>query len=374
MNAQRVIGVVSLLALGSLIGGCASVQVTPVSVAQESDPAIAGVRFFQPEPYLLVTQLPARPMGPMPGIMPKLMPGMMPGMQPRMGPGMGPNMGQPMIKPSAGRWDRRSHAKAMMSKHRGLKNMKHHNAPADMPNDVSRYHRDMTAMMDGHNWHGPTQRGRAMGKAKPPMPMMALRMPPQPPTYELQIIYLPDYSHPYVANIQGGFGRSANSLILANGWELLGINVKGRITQAKPIRAITAAPAMPPHPRMMMRRTKPGMMPKMNMVPDRSGWHKKAGAKAVRNWRSKPGWKQGQNMTVHPMIMPGPAALALGLHPGLYAFVFNPRTGKLEGLRPVRLLKAYHQPDRWGMMYTKHRPWNSPSEKPGATPAGDTGK
>ncbi len=52
MNAQRVIGVTSLLPIGGLIRGYASVQVREVSVAQVNDPAIARIWFFQPQPYL----------------------------------------------------------------------------------------------------------------------------------------------------------------------------------------------------------------------------------------------------------------------------------------------------------------------------------
>ena len=365
MNAQRVIRVFSLLALGGLVGGCASVQVRPVSVAQVNDPAIAGVRFFQPEPYLLVTQMPARPTPPMPMMMAM--------MHPPKGPGHGPNHGQPTMMPPAGRWDGQQHNKPMMGKHRGPKDMENHNAPADMPHHAAGDHHDMGAMMGDRGRQGPMHRGHGMARPRPPMPMMGGRMrtrPPQPPTYELQIIYLPDYSHPYVANIQGGLGHSPNSLVLANGWELLGVNVKGKVTQAKPIRAITAAPAMPPHPRMMMHHPMPGM----GMAPGRNGLHKKPGKHAVHNWNPKRAWRQRHNMMMHRMMMPGRAAMAMGLHPGLYAFVFNAKTGKLEGLRLVRLLKAHHQHGCMGMMKWNHGPRHAHHAMPAAAPATDSGK
>lgn len=369
MNAQRVIRVFSLLALGGLVGGCASIKVTPVSVAQVNDPAIAGVRFFQPEPYLLVTQMSARPTPPMPMMMAMR--------HPPMGPGHGPDHGQATMMPPAGRWDGQQHNKPMMGKHHGPKDMENHNAPADMPHHAAGGHDDMGAMMGDRGGHGPMRRGHGMARPRPPMPKMAGRMrgrPPQPPTYELQIIYLPDYSHPYVANIQDGLGHSPNSLVLANGWELLGVNVKGKVTQAKPIRAITAAPAMPPHPRMMMHHPMPGMMPGMGMAPGRHGQHKKPGNHAVQNWNPKKAWQQRHNMMMHPMMMPGRAAMAMGLHPGLYAFVFNAKTGKLEGLRLVRLLKGRHQHGRMGMMKWNHGPWHAHHAMPAAAPATDSGK
>lgn len=163
----------------------------------------------------------------------------------------------------------------------------------------------------------------------------------QPRIYELQIIYLPDYSHPYVANIHGGLGRSPNSLVLANGWELLAVNAEGKVTQAKPIRAVSAASAVRPEQPMMMHHPMPAMMQKMGMTHGRHGQAKRGSKHAMHNGNLKRGRRHGHSMMPHPMFMPGRAVMAMGLHPGLYAFVFNAKTGNLEGLRLVPMLQGH---------------------------------
>ncbi len=342
MNARRFIGFFSLLTMGGLVGGCASVQVRPVSVAQVNDPAIAGIRFFQPQPYLWVTQMPSTPASAMP------MAGR-PGMGQPMKPGQGPMM------PPGARWNK-SHHGMPMSGMGGNAGSKDQNPSNGMSRHADHAQHPMHETMASHGQQGTMHQGPRMAGRRPPMPMMAGRMRPNGPPqsiYELQIIYLPDYSHPYVANIHGGIGYSPNSLILANGWQLLAVNVKGKVAQAKALRALTAMPAMTPHQPGMLHHPMPGMMGNMGMEHRRLG-HANTGSKHPMHHRNlqqtKQTWRRGHRMMPHPMFMPGRAAMAMGLHPGLYAFVFNAKTGKLQGLRMVRMLKEHPGHQYNGMM------------------------
>ena len=253
------IGLAALL-LGGVVGGCASVQVHPVAVAQLNNPSIKGVRFFQPAPYLLVTEVPAMAPGPHP-------------MMPPLGKG----------------------------EHRAWK---HHHK-----------------MMRCHP-----------GKRPMPPHLSAQNV------YCLQIIYLPDYSHPYVADITGGFGHTANSIALSNGWELLGINTHGKIVPAQPIRAMTAVPAMHgPHPMQMKKWHK--------------GWKHHRGMGPIGRRDMKQRMKRRM---MHRMMMSRHAAKAMGLKPGLYQFVFNARTGKLEGLKLVHLMHPGMKHHGWKRRHGKH--------------------
>ncbi len=305
MSARKIAGVLSLLALGVLVGGCASVQVKPVSVAQVNDPAIAGVRFFQPQPYLLVTEMPSHPMPPMRMLM------------------MQGGMPHPMACRSESRLHGDMHH--MMKAHHGMAGM---NAPAGQHKDRMMPGRRSDAIHDGK----PMFMGRPVMAKMAHMAMMARMMRaahPQQRIFKLEIIYLPDYSRPYVANIQGGLGHSPNSILLANGWELLGLNVKGHVTPSRPIQAITAVPTMP-HAGMMMHGNAMWQHGK-------HAWHKPT-ADNAHPW----GQRRSHGMMHHPMMLPRHAAMAMGLHPGLYRFVFSAKTGKLEGLRCIRLLKPHH--------------------------------
>ncbi len=380
MNARRVIGVVALLAVGGIVGGCASVQVKPVSVAQVNDPAISGVRFFQPQPYLLVTEMPTRPTPPMP-----MMGGMMrpPMGSMRGGPNSCPMMPQRSGGPQCGP------GQPMSDRHSGMNGPEGHGHASDMAQKGHHHDMNMAGMMGQPGHHGnmmKNSRNGPMGAGGPmmghdrnhPRPMrnrMMHRMVPPPPqqVFELQIIYLPDYSHPYVANIKGGLGRSANSIILANGWELLALNVKGHVTEPRPVHAISAAPAMPPHGGMMRRGPMGAMMPGCDMNSGKPGHHKKA-QRDGKHW----GWHGPRgdhgNMMMHPMMMPRHAAMAMGLQPGLYRFVFNAKTGKLNGLRRVKLLKPHHWNNPEGMMKwknSKHHDHDSmPMKSSASDPAG----
>lgn len=346
MQARRIIKVGVLLALGGLVGGCASVQIKPIAVSQVNDPDIAGVRFFQPQPYLLVTQMPSMPAPPEPMMR-----------QGIMGPPMEPMKGRmscPMMWRSPGGL-RHGLCKPMM-------NSQNMNRPNHRPGDMVRKpltkNHGMACMIDrkgasgmhGHRMMGghqycQIQPGRMLG-LKPPTPGMPMpvwkmrRLPPPQRIFKLQIIYLPDYSHPYVADIQGGLGHSSNSLVLANGWELLGLNVKGSVAQSKPITAITVAPAQ----------------------------------RKEKKWTShhKP-WGHGGMM--HPMLMPRHTAMAMGLRPGLYRFVYNAKTGKLAGLRRIRLLKPHHWHGMMSMMKWKKSNRHEPHPMlPAAVPAKGSGK
>lgn len=369
MNARRVIEVVVLLSVGGLVGGCASVQVKPVSVAQVNDPAIAGVRFFQPQPYLLITEMPARPTPPMP----MMGQGMM---RPPMGPMGGPNSCPMMYQPSGG--PQHGPGKSMMERHNGMKGPGGQRDAGDM--QQTGHHHDMAGMMgqhgqpghhgsmmmEGHK-HGPKGLGGPMmgHNRTHAMPMrngMMHRMAPQQQRiFEMRIIYLPDYSHPYVANIKGGLGRSPNSIILANGWELLALNIKGHVAEPRPIHAMSAAPAMP-QGGMMMHHRKLKMMADRDMNHSKPGQHKKA-HRDGKHW-GQHGPRGGHGMMMHPMMMPRHAAMAMGLQPGLYRFVFNAKTGKLEGLRHVRLLKAHHWHGHGGMMKSKKSKRHGHDSKP----------
>ncbi|MGC8624150.1 MAG: hypothetical protein ACP5I8_01380 [Phycisphaerae bacterium] len=294
MHARQIIGVIVSLTLGGLIGGCASVQVKPVSVTQVNDPAIVGVRFFQPQPYLLVTEMPSMPTPPKPMLLHGLM-------RLPIGP-MNGRMSCPMMRPRGG--PQHGVGKPMM-KWQGMNRPGRRHGTAMGP--VSKRH-GMAGMM-------------ALGEMR--------HLPPQQRVFKLQIIYLPDYSHPYVAVIQGGLGHSPNSLVLANGWELLGLNVKGPVAQSRPIHAITAAPAL----------------------------------------------RQVHGRMTHPMLMPLHAAMAMGLQPGLYRFIFNAKNGKLEGLRRIGLLKPHHWRRPMGMMKWKNSNRLEPHPmQSAATPMKESGK
>ena len=97
----------------------------------------------------------------------------------------------------------------------------------------------------------------------------------------------------------------------------------------------------------------------------------------------------GRQGMMHRMLMPRHTARAIGLKPGLYQFVFNAKTGKLEGLRPVRLMHPKHHGWMKGNMHGRmmgHGMWKhgkhgkhygmwhthgmkKPTAKPVATPA-----
>ena len=305
----------SLTCSVGLIGGCASVSVHPVSVADANNPAVSGIRFYQSTPYLLVTEMPT----PMHVLIKRNGPGMPPA-----GPGM------------------------------AMRGRMEHQHWGHGGNRAEHHHRDGRRMMP--KWRGgPTMIHRR------PMPAMPMAMARPQHVMMLQIIYLPDFSKPYVANFNNPFSRGKNSIVLANGWELMGINVKGHIKEPPPIRAITASPAHPPramHPMMMgpmgMRR---GGMGPMGMMPGhppfnhmkRKGRH---GPMIMRGMMPRPGMRF---MRRRGMMMPWRAAMAMGLKPGLYQFVYSPKTGQLLGLRAVRILPGMMP---FGPRMPFHPMWN----------------
>ncbi len=279
MQKMKWLILASLTCSVGLIGGCASVSVHPVSVADANNPAVSGIRFYQSSPYLLVTEMPT----PMHVLIQRHGPGMPPG-----GPGM-----------------------AM----RGRMEHQHWGHEDDR---AEHHHRDGRRMMP--KWRG--RHGGPMGHRRPMPPMkMAITRPQH--MMMLQIIYLPDFSKPFVANFNNPFSRGKNSIVLANGWELMGINVKGHVKEPPPIRAVTALPMHPPHP------LAPMMMRAMGMRHGRMGPMRKM--KMMR----RPGMRFNRR---HAMMMWRRAAMAMGIKPGLYQFVYSPKTGQLIGLRAVRIL------------------------------------
>ena len=338
MQVRKILGLAALALLGGLVGGCSTVQVHPVSVAQANNSSISGVRFFQPAPYLLVTQMPTPPHPMM------FMAG--PGPHGPMAMRGGPKRGH-------GDFHGRHHAD------RG-------------PHGRRRPHGRMKP-------HGPMMNHWGHGQPMPP-PMMA-----QQRVLCLQIIYLPDYSHPYVADLKGGLGHSKNSIVLANGWELLGINAKGHLTEPPPVRAITAQPMMPP---MMPPVGGPMQGP---MAWHHQGW-KHHGKAMMHNRHGRHGGnkmsRKGMHgrwmnhnpmmrhmMRMHRMMMSRQAAMAMGLHPGLYRFVFNAKTGRLECLQPVKFMTLHHHGHFCSWKF--HKKWHKKmpqGHKARAYPAAATGK
>jgi hypothetical protein len=202
-----------------------------------------------------------------------------------------------------------------------------------------------------------------------PMPMMVRKAAAQR-MLMLQIIYLPDFSKPYVAKFNNPFSHHKNSILLANGWELMGINVKGHLKEPPPIRAIDALPSggppgglmRPGHPMMgpgglafsPMGGRKPGMMGGLHhghMGPmhghgmmhgmRRGMMHRPA--MLINRW--------------HHMMMARRAAMMMGLTPGLYQFIYSPKTGALIGLRRVRILPGM-APFGPPMMMMHHPMWH----------------
>ena len=298
----------SLACSAGFLGGCASVSVHPVSVADANNPAVSGIRFYQSTPYLLVTEMPT----PMRAMMQRNGPGM-----PSGGPGMamrGPNQrGGPMGNNHWGHGN--DHAEPQHSN--GHRMMPERHGPPGGPGMV---------------WRRPM----------PPMPGPMAR--PQR-VMLLQIIYLPDFSRPYVANFNNPFSRGKNSIVLANGWELMGINVKGRIQPPPPVRALMASPMPPPHPMhpmmmgaMGMQHGRMGQMRGMmpgHPLPSSMRCKGRYAPTIMRKKMLRPGMRFNR---WHGMMMRRRAAMAMGLKPGLYQFVYSPKTGQLLGLRAVRIL------------------------------------
>lgn len=321
MQIGKVLGLASMVIMGGLVGGCSTVQVHPVTVAQVNNPAISGVRFFQPAPYLLVTQLPMHPQ---------------PMMMIRNGPG--PRGPQGRHGPMAMRdgWKHgHGHFHAMHQKKRGPHGKREHGRMKH---------------------HGPWMMPPMAGHPMPPM------MAPQR-VLCLQIIYLPDYSHPYVADLTGGLGHSKNSIVLANGWELLGINAKGHLTEPPPVRAITAMSGPmggPMHGPMAWQHQ--GMAGRPHMMHGRHGrkmaHHRpmmgRGGMKHHPMNHKRMMWRMRM---MHRMMMSRQAAMAMGLHPGLYRFVFNAKTGQLKCLVPVKFMRMAHHGHFHGG-WKAHKKWN----------------
>jgi hypothetical protein len=342
MQLRKILGLVSIAIFGGLMGGCSTVQVHPVSVAQANNPSISGVRFFEPMPYLLVTQMPMHP--------------------------------QPMMLMRTG-----PHPQGM-SGHRGpmamRKGWKHGHGPFHGRHFANRGpHGKLNRMKK----HGPMMNRWMGGHPMPPqMPMMA-----QQRVLCLQIIYLPDYSHPYVADLKGGLGHSKNSIVLANGWELLGINAQGHLTEPPPVRGITAMPMMAPmmplmggpmqgpmawkhHGKSMMHGRHAGKMGRKNMH-HRAMNHQQMMHRMMKMHRMM----MRRMMMMHRIMMSRQAAMAIGLHPGLYRFVFNAKTGRLECLQPVKFMTLHHHGHfRGGWKFHKkwnkkwHKKWTKPMAKP----------
>ncbi len=353
MQLRKILGLASIALVGGLIGGCSTVQVHPVSVAQANNPSISGVRFFEPMPYLLVTQMPMHP--------------------------------QPMMLMRAG-----PHPQGMpghrgpMAMHKGWKHG-HGRHFADRDHHGKGPH----GKLADRKPHGPMMKRWMGGHPMPPqMPMMA-----QQRVLCLQIIYLPDYSHPYVADLKGGLCHSKNSIVLANGWELLGINAKGHLTEPPPVRAITAVPMMAPMMPGMMGRMMPAGGPMQGpMAWNQHSW--KHHGKPMMNGRHA--GKMGRNnmhhramnhnqmvhhmmkmhrmmmrrmMMMHRIMMSRQAAMAIGLHPGLYRFVFNAKTGRLECLQPVKFMMLHHH-GHFHHGWKAHKKWNKKKwHKPMTAPA-----
>ena len=333
MQVRKLLGLASIALLGGLVGGCSTVQVHPVSVAQANNPSISGVRFFQPAPYLLVTQMPTHP-------------------QPMMLMMAGPHPHGPMAMrwgPKRRHGDFHGRHPADRDSHRHAPNRKHGRMKHQRPM--------MGRWMNGHSM------------PPPPPPMMA-----QQRLLCLQIIYLPDYSHPYVANLKGGLGHSKNSIVLANGWELLGINAKGHLTEPPPVRAITALPMMPP-----MGGPMPGPMAWKHHAWKHHGW-KHHGKPMMHGRQARKMDRHGMHrrwmnhnlmmrhmMMMHRMMMSRQAAMAMGLHPGLYRFVFNAKTGRLECLQPVKFM-AWHHHGHFHGGWKHHKKWHKKLPKVGNKP------
>lgn len=305
MHRMKLLAMASLLGAAGLMGGCASVSVHPVSVADASNPSVNGIRFYQSTPYLLVTEMPTPPH--------VMFPRGRPGMRPQ-----GPRM-------------------AMSG--RGMP-MMHGHRPEAMHGGPQRWR---------HEPHG------RMGMRHPMMPMMPMTAAQR--MMMLQIIYLPDFSKPYVADFNDAFSHKKNSILLANGWELMGLNVKGHITEPPPIRAIDAVPIAGPLGRPMLRQCPMGPMrgnghrlgpmhPMGGM--GRGMMHGKhglphGGHKMCVNPGMMGGMMHRPAMRInrlHRMMMARRAAMMMGLAPGLYQFIYSPKTGQLIGLRRVRILPS----------------------------------
>jgi hypothetical protein len=321
VHRSKTLVMVSLLGVSGLMGGCAAVSVHPVSVADANNPSVSGIRFYQPTPYLLVTELPSRP---------QVM--VHPGPMGMAGMAMAGPKGMAMHRPMSGPMRHRDHGPDMGRDH-GMRG--HHPMPPGR-----------------HGWHGGPQGRKGMMHAMMPMPpmhpMMIARKAQR--VMMLQIIYLPDFSKPYVLNINNALSHHNNSIVLANGWELLGVNVKGHLAEPPPIRAIDAVPGGKPmgpgHP-----------MPRMMRRPGRWGhpMHGMQRKNAKRGMRG-PGMMRGMMhrpaMRIqrwHRMMIARRAAMMMGLTPGLYQFVYSPKTGQLLGLRRVRILPGMMPPGRMWM-------------------------
>ena len=253
---------------GAFLAGCSGVNVQPISVDQINDPSVSGVRFYQSEPYLLVTSMgaPQRAQNVMFNSA-----GMQGGQAGSSVPGpmqWGPNGNSRMGPPQPG-----NHPNANV--HNG--NMQNNAGPGP------RGFRGMRGQF------GPGGGNRI---ARGTLVLRAAQQP-QEDMLTLQIIYLPDYSHPYVAQING----NGNSVVLANGWELLGINASGPLGNPPPVTAVTRQPGV-----------------------------------QVLGMMGGAGGGMGR-----PMFLARSSAGALGLMPGLYQFVFDSKTGELTGLKRVTL-------------------------------------
>lgn len=333
MQKVKIALVAGLACSAAFIGGCASVSVHPVSVADANNPSISGIRFYQSAPYLLVTEMPT----PMHAMIPHPRPGM-----PAAGRGMAMR---------GGPWNRHGGPMGRMHGMEGMHRQRH----------ADNHHPQRHPMMGGR--HGP-QRRPGMMVRRPMMPMPMMR--PQRMML-LQIIYLPDFSKPYVANFNNPFSHGKNSIVLANGWELMGINVKGHIKEPPPIRAVTAVPTRPGMP---MRPMMGPMMGQMGMRPGGIGPMRGMGGMMRGGFPAGGmGWNGGHKPKAGGRMMPRPgmrlnrlrgmmilrrAALGMGLSPGLYQFVYSPKTGQLLGLRRVRILPGMML---WGPHMMFHGRW-----------------
>ncbi|HMD54979.1 MAG TPA: hypothetical protein VKJ65_10565 [Phycisphaerae bacterium] len=290
MRMRQVVLAMPMILAGALLAGCSAVNVQPISVDQVNDPSVSGVRFYQSAPYLLVTDNSA-PQGPQtlmlnpggPMRQPAAnMPGPMQGgnnNNNQMGP---PSFNGPGNGPSA------FNGGPPNGPGNGPNAGPHNGGPNNNANPGHGQHR----MRGMHGQMGPGGGAQMSGR------MLFLRTSQQANqgVFTLQIIYLPDYSHPYVAQINS----SGNSIALANGWELLGINASGHLDNPPPITATTRPPAAP------------AAMAMMSMA--------------------------GGGGPGRAMFVARGAAMAMGLTPGLYQFVFDSKTGELQGLKRVAFL------------------------------------
>jgi hypothetical protein len=225
----HIIGRVVLVTVVTSLGlcGCAGVTVKPLTPTGTASGGEEGVRYYRPEPYLLVAALPPTPPSSAPGVN-------IPAPQNLPPPnGLGQESPVPQAPPDK----------------------KDKTTPKPKPSKPEPKPAPQAANWQGPDLNAPGASGGTSPKDDPTSPKKddtgGSSPPPTPssaadvsfsastPQYTIRLVYLPDYSHPMAMSMHSGlFGTASFAPALQDGWMLTSLQASGDNKVAETLTAV----------------------------------------------------------------------------------------------------------------------------------------